>query len=215
MTRLQAYFKDFSALRKREKTAILIVLFLAFIGGAMLSSTIRTDDMDEFGTVIDTEQSDTTEGNTSAQEETPFSAVMTPIEPSPALRLSVDTATVRPMQTFSILVQVHPDTAVPDSVDTVLRFHPGRVKPVTIEEGGIYQMYTKKEIGSNTISISATNPDVRAATGSIVLATVVMQALDRPDTVFIAPDPEKTAVVVDGKNILTASQYYDIAVRIQ
>ncbi len=203
MTRLQAYLKDFSSLRKREKTAILIVLFLAFIGGAMLSSTIRNDDREEFGTAIDT------------QKETPFSAVMTPIEPSPALRLSVDTATVRPMQTFSILVQVHPDTAVPDSVDTVLRFHPGRVRPVTIEEGGIYQMYTKKEIGDNTISISATHPNVQAATGSIVLATVVMQALDRPDTVFIAPDPEKTAVFVDGKNILAASQFYDVAIRIE
>lgn len=200
MTRLQTYLKDFSVLKTRERIGILILLFFAFAIGAAFSLSQR--------------DSKPNESFADQQPEIPYTAVMTPIEPSPILHISVDRKTVQPMETFNVLVYVDGDTEIPDAVDLVLRFHPGRVQPVEIVPGDSYSDYPAKEIGENTITISAKDP-LGTSAGPIQLATITMQALDKPDSVFIVPDPEKTAVYVDGKNILTAEELRDVAVKIQ
>lgn len=223
MTRLQTYLKDFSILKTRERIGILILLFFAFAIGAAFSLSQRdsnpnksfADQQPEISPSNRVKRDNHVRRGAAVEfDSTPYTAVMTP-QFSSILQISVDRKIVRPFETFSVLVYVNPDSDMPDAVDLVLRFHPGRVKAVEIEPGDSYRIYPKKEIGENTITISANGPRISASSGPVELATIMMQALDQPDTVFIVPDQEKTAVVVDGKNILTAQELQDVSVRIQ
>lgn len=184
MNRLQTYVHDFMLLRKREQLGIVFILFLAFVSGTVFFSKEQsaTPDM----SIAD------------RQPATPLIAEMTPIELSPTaqddtgfFRLSVDKPAVSPLQTFVVAVTLNPTVVLPENINLTLRFHPGRVRPITLEPGKAYGTYPIKELGENGITLSAHDPQVEAMTGRITLATVVMQALEKPDRTFLTLDPNQ------------------------